>query len=152
MRKKIVAGNWKMNLLNREANDLFASISNTVIADVQLIVFPPFLFVGDLIKKEAKVAVGVQNFYPKDKGAYTGEISISQVKDAGVKYALVGHSERRLYFNESNSFLKEKVDAGLEQGVTIVFCCGEPLEIREAGKEFLHMNLFGQSEQVKLLQ
>lgn len=137
MRKKIVAGNWKMNLFKNEANELFTSISESIKNNlaVEVVAFPPALFVSDLLNLKSPVSIGVQNFYPKEKGAFTGEISITQIKDLGVKYALVGHSERRLYFNESNEFLKEKVDAGLENDITIVFCCGEPLDVRESGNE-----------------
>jgi triosephosphate isomerase len=78
------------------------------------------------------ISLGIQNFHPKEKGAFTGEISVKQAKEIGASYALIGHSERRMYFSESNAFLKEKVDAALQYGLIPVFCCGEPLEIREA--------------------
>jgi triosephosphate isomerase len=138
MRKKIVAGNWKMNLMNKEAILLFNTISTQLDKDsiAKVMVFPPSLYVHQLAtERESIIAVGVQNFYPKDKGAFTGEISISQVKDSGAKSVLIGHSERRAYFNETNDFLKEKVNAALAYELDIIFCCGEPLEIRENNSE-----------------
>ncbi len=142
MRKKIVAGNWKMNLVSSEANSLFDSISENLADELipTIMVFPPSLFVSQLKQKgNSKIEIGVQNFYPKDKGAFTGEISVAQVKDLGLSQVLIGHSERRAYFNESSSFLKDKVDAALSYKLGIVFCCGEPLEIREANSELSYV-------------
>ena len=105
-----------------------------------IMVFPPSLFVSQLIQKgNTKIEIGVQNFYPKDKGAFTGEVSVAQVKDLGLTQVLVGHSERRAYFNETSTFLKEKVDAALAYNLGVVFCCGEPLEIREANTELMYV-------------
>jgi triosephosphate isomerase len=133
MRKKIVAGNWKMNLLHKEALQLVSSLNEQEISsDVIRIVFPPFIYISELRKQSQNVFVGAQNFYPKESGAYTGEVSINQLKDLGVEYVLVGHSERRMYFNESDEFLKEKVDAAIRLGIHVIFCCGESLEIRDA--------------------
>ena len=131
MREKIVAGNWKMNLSEEEAISLVQNISRNRVEGVTQIVFPPFLYLTNLLKLNTEVFIGAQNFYPKDKGAFTGEVSITQLKNIGVTYVLVGHSERRTLFNESNEFLKEKVDAALNAGIKVVFCCGEPLEIRQ---------------------
>lgn len=132
MRKNIVAGNWKMNLLFEEASELVKALeSQDVTSDVKRIVFPPFIYISDLKKLTNKIAIGAQNFYPKENGAFTGEVSINQLKGIGVEYVLVGHSERRMYFNESNAFLKEKVDAALANNIKVIFCCGEPLEIRD---------------------
>ncbi len=144
MRKKIVAGNWKMNLLSSEANSLFDSISENLSNEMTptIMVFPPSIFVSQLIQKEnSQLEIGVQNFYPKDKGAFTGEISVAQVKDLGITQVLIGHSERRAYFNESSSFLKDKVNSALEYGLGVVFCCGEPLEIREENTELKYVKL-----------
>jgi triosephosphate isomerase len=133
MRKKIVAGNWKMNLLPDEALSLYSEIaSNSASMECKLILFPPALYISSLVKENRDVPVGVQNFYPASHGAYTGEISISQVRACGAKYALVGHSERRLFFHESNDFLKEKINAALSHDITPIVCCGESLEIRDA--------------------
>ena len=138
MRKKIVAGNWKMNLLNSEANSLFDNLNQNISGDTEtsVMIFPPSIYLSQFIKKgNSSIEIGIQNFYPKEKGAFTGEISIAQVKDLGVKQVLIGHSERRAYFNETNSFIREKVDAAIQFDLGIVFCCGEPLEIREKGQE-----------------
>ena len=137
MRKKIVAGNWKMNLLWEEAMDLATGVNNASLdlENVEMIVFPPFIYAPTIITNNPQLNVGLQNFYPADKGAFTGEVSITQAKNIGAKYVLIGHSERRAIFNENEVFLKEKVDAALANDLTPVFCCGEPLEIREANEE-----------------
>ncbi len=142
MRKKIVAGNWKMNLMNQEALLLFNTISSKLDKDsiANVMVFPPSLFVHQLANSEnSEITIGVQNFYPKDKGAFTGEISVSQVKDSGATSVLIGHSERRAYFNETHQFLKEKVDSAIDYELEVIFCCGEPLEIRENNSEMSYV-------------
>lgn len=138
MRKKIVAGNWKMNLLPEEADKLF----NDLIAktdwpsDVQVLIFPPSVYLKHFkASNDSSIQLGAQNFFPKEAGAYTGEISISQVKACGADYVLIGHSERRAYFGEHDSFLKDKVNASIAVQLPFVFCCGEPLSIRDSGKE-----------------
>lgn len=135
MRKKIVAGNWKMNLTRSEAKSLFegvANLKNDASCDVYQ--FVPSLFISDLIDENKSFPmIGAQNAHPKPNGAFTGEISMHQVKDMGVNAVLVGHSERRQIFRESNEFLKEKVDAAIAEGLTVFFCCGESLEQREDG-------------------
>lgn len=136
MRQKIVAGNWKMNLSKEEAITLFQSINREVPKnDVQLVVFPPSIYIDVLaaLNAESGVAIGAQNFHPFEKGAFTGENSVTQIKNIGAGYVLIGHSERRMYFQEDAAFLKEKVDAALSHGLQIIFCCGEPLSIREMG-------------------
>lgn len=137
MRKKIVAGNWKMNLHLEEGNALFEKIVNEIPKkeNVEVIVFPPAFMVPTFVNKRKDIHVGAQNFYPADKGAFTGEISVEQFKNLGVTHLLIGHSERRMYFSESNEFLKKKVDVAIEKDLLPVFCCGEPIEIRESGKE-----------------
>jgi len=131
-RRKIVAGNWKMNLSHQEANHLFNAIAGSPNSEIEVFVFPPACFVTELAMKQT-VNVGAQNAHPKASGAFTGEVSITQWADVNVKAVLVGHSERRMYFGESNAFLKEKIDAALANHITPFFCCGEPLEVREAG-------------------
>lgn len=138
MAKKIVAGNWKMNKTLDEALILVSEVVNMVkdevTGDVQVILFPPALYVTTLkpyVKDAASVALGVQNIYQKASGAYTGEISAPMVKSLGVQYVLVGHSERREYFNETNDVLAAKVDIALENRLTPVFCCGESLDLRQ---------------------
>ena len=132
MRQKIVAGNWKMNLSKSESIELLNAInSENQTENVQMIVFPPAVYLNTLSEIDSKCAFGAQNFHPAEKGAFTGENSVSQVQDAGATYVLVGHSERRMYFQESTDFLKDKVDAALAHGLKVIFCCGEPLSIRE---------------------
>jgi triosephosphate isomerase len=140
MREKIVAGNWKMNLSEQEAISLVENISENKVNGVTQIVFPPFIYLTSLLKLNKGVLIGAQNFYPKDKGAFTGEVSITQLKNIGISYVLVGHSERRILFNETNEFLKEKVDAALKEGIKVVFCCGEPLEVRKEETHELFVN------------
>lgn len=137
MRKKIVAGNWKMNLLSKEAIKLAIEISNesSKYKSVDIMIFPSSILVPEIMGNIDGVEVGVQNFYPLESGAFTGENSIAQIKDAGATAALIGHSERRMLFGEDEHLLKEKVNAALKHEIKIVFCCGEPLEIREAGSE-----------------
>lgn len=135
-RKKIVAGNWKMNLLADEAMTLFNELASIEIGLAECIIFPPVIYLPLFTaQKKENLQLGVQNFYPLEKGAFTGEVSVSQVANSGAKYALIGHSERRMIFNESHSFLKDKVNAALAHNIQPVFCCGEPMEIRENGTE-----------------
>lgn len=149
-RKRIVAGNWKMNLSLAEAKALIDGVNELPLANgLQVAVFPTMLYVEPcLTKAKAHMVVGAQNAHPVASGAYTGEVSMHQLASAGVKAVLVGHSERRMMFNEDHDFLKEKVNAALENGLTPFFCCGEPLEVRETGgheamvKEQLEESLF----------
>ena len=141
MRKKIVAGNWKMNMLHDEAKQLINDIIKEVQAgndaathEQEIIIIPPFPWIfeaANLVKDFPNISVGAQNSYHEPKGAFTGEVSPEMVKSAGADYIVLGHSERRIYFNESHEFLKQKVDAVLEAEISPIFCCGEPLETRE---------------------
>lgn len=137
MPQKIVAGNWKMNLSLTEGLDLVKGIDACERdQNVRTIVFPPALFVHTIgARASGEIEVGVQNFYPESEGAFTGELSIKQLKSAGATIGLIGHSERRAYFGESNAFLKEKVDAAVNNDFEFIFCCGEPLFIREKNGE-----------------
>lgn len=137
MPQKIVAGNWKMNLSLTEGLDLVKGIDACERdQNVRTIVFPPALFVHTIgARASGEIEVGVQNFHPESEGAFTGELSIKQVKSAGATIGLIGHSERRAYFGESNAFLKEKVDAAVSNDFEFIFCCGEPLFIREKNGE-----------------
>lgn len=133
-RKKIVAGNWKMNLLRDEAHALISSIqikSN----DIRVIAFPPSLYLSELKQLDSPIELGAQNISSQDSGALTGEISAAQVKSCGISLTLIGHSERRIIFGESHELLREKVDAAVRNGMEFIFCCGEPLAIRESGEE-----------------
>ena len=140
MRKKIVAGNWKMNNNLQEAIKLTSEIVNLLNetgskSDI-VILAPPFTFiasVADIIKNARNVKVAAQNCHSKENGAYTGEISVSMIKSVGAEYVIIGHSERRSYFNEHDDFLAEKLIIALRTGLTPIFCCGETLAEREKG-------------------
>lgn len=137
MRKKIVAGNWKMNNTFDEAIDLAKAVNEQVGVDEKglIIMAPPALYLKtlvDITKDNEGIEIASQNSYLKEKGAYTGEISPEMLASIGVKYAIIGHSERREYFNESDEVLKIKVTKALEAGLNPIFCCGEPLNVREA--------------------
>lgn len=140
MRKKIVAGNWKMNKLadeaNALANEVMAKVKAEVPADVQVIMGTPSIYlnqINQLVQGIDNLAVSAQNCHEKASGAYTGEISASMLASLGLKYVILGHSERREYFNETNEQLAEKVNAALENGLTPIFCCGESLDMRQNG-------------------
>jgi len=142
MRKKIVAGNWKMNKSFLEAEELMAEITDELEkvkpVNVEVVLCPPFLYLelATDFALEASFSVGAQNIYPMDSGAYTGEISPLMLKSLKVKYCIIGHSERRKYFQESNDFLARKVDSLLKHDIIPIFCCGEVLPEREAGSHF----------------
>lgn len=140
MPQKIVAGNWKMNNTIDEGLKLTSEIVNMVedeVSDnVKVILAPPFIHlnqVGKLIKDSDKLHLAAQNCNENASGAFTGEISAAMLASVGVKYVILGHSERREYFNENNEQLAKKVDEVLKNDLIPIFCCGEPLEIREAG-------------------
>lgn len=135
MRKKIVAGNWKMNLTAKEAVALNMACENQIHQPkCDVYQFTPSLYISELLQNKGLIEIGAQNGHPEKNGAYTGEISMYQLKEAGVLSVLIGHSERRHIFNESDSFLKLKVDAALDNEITPFFCIGEKLEERESGK------------------
>jgi len=138
MRKKIVAGNWKMNKLMDEAVALTSELVNMandeVQNDVKVILCPPAIYlttINKYIETAPNFSLAAQNCSDKISGAFTGEISAAMLKSIGVEYVLIGHSERRQYFNESNSLLAEKVNTALANGVSPIFCCGESLDQRQ---------------------
>jgi len=136
MAQKIVAGNWKMNLNLNEAKALVQQVNQlNKQEDVTVMMFPPALFVADVASEAKGIKVGTQNFYHEGKGAFTGELAIDQIRSVGGEIALIGHSERRALFSESDDLLKRKVDAAVSAGFDFIFCCGEPLEVREAGNQ-----------------
>jgi len=142
MRKKIVAGNWKMNKTFSEAEELISAIAEALDdidpGNTEVVLCPPamYLEMATDVAYESNFRVGAQNVYPEDSGAYTGEISPLMLRELGVSYCITGHSERRKYFNESDDFLKRKVDALLKHGVQPIFCCGEALPEREDNRHF----------------
>ena len=135
-RKKIVAGNWKMNMTPSQAVALCAELKDLVKSDsVEVVYCVPAIDIVPVVEavKGTNVAVGAENMYFEAKGAYTGEISAEMLVDAGVKYVIIGHSERRDYFKEDDALLNKKVKKALEAGLTPILCCGESLEQREMG-------------------
>ena len=136
MRKKIVAGNWKMNKTPSEAVKLAEMLKQYVDTDKVDVVFCvpaiDIIPVGNVIKG-TNIALGAENMYFEESGAYTGEISPAMLVDAGVKYVILGHSERRQYFAETDETVNKKVKKALEHSLTPIMCCGETLEQREQG-------------------
>ena len=132
MRKRIIAGNWKMNPNNKEADILFHELKALDKVSAEVIVFPPFIYLDRFVKEHSKnIKIGAQNCSQYDDGAYTGEVSCSMLKSIGVDYVLIGHSERRQYFGETVQIVKDKINKALEVSLSPIFCCGEPLAIRE---------------------
>ncbi len=141
-RKKIVAGNWKMNTNLDEALSVVKSIlkNQKENSEVERIVFPPFPFlkeVGDILKNETNFFIGAQNCSQHMKGAYTGEVSAEMIHSVGCKYVLIGHSERRAYFDENTEVLKAKINQALAQNLKIIFCFGEKLTERKNNQHFV---------------
>ena len=135
-RKKIVAGNWKMNMTPSQAVKLVEELKPLVVSDdVEVVYCVPAIDIVPVVEavKGTNVAVGAENMYFEEKGAYTGEISAEMLVDAGVKYVVLGHSERRDYFKEDDVLLNKKVKKAFEKGLTPILCCGETLEQREMG-------------------
>lgn len=149
MRRKIVAGNWKMNTTVPEGlklvEDIVAKLED-VPADVQLIINTPFTHLYPVAESlngikcpvcRGKIALGAENCADKGKGAYTGEVSAAMLASIkGVEYVILGHSERREYYGETNALLLEKARLALANGLKVIYCCGEALEDRKAGKHF----------------
>ena len=141
MRKQIAAANWKMNLSLAQAETLLNEIvasAPTLGAHQEAVFAVPAIYISLALAKlsnKPNVFVAAQNCHQKESGAYTGEVSASMLQSIGVKHIIVGHSERREYFNESDALLADKVNAILAIGSTPIFCCGEPLSIREANSQ-----------------
>ncbi len=142
MRKKIVAGNWKMNNDKAESKalvkDIKESIKGLELENTRVVIAPTFVFLQRTAKKVKKSAIEVaaQNMHQAESGAFTGEISASMLKSIGVNLVILGHSERREYFGETDELLAQKVDAALKHGLEIIFCFGEVLEERKSGNHF----------------
>ena len=135
-RKKIIAGNWKMNMTPSEAVELVNTLKPLVANDEVDVVFcVPAIDIVPVVEavKGTNIQVGAENMYFEEKGAYTGEISPNMLVDAGVKYVILGHSDRREYFGETNADINKKMLKAFEHGLTPIMCCGETLEQREQG-------------------
>ena len=141
MRKQIAAANWKMNLTIQKAEELLKQLSeaNISLSDHQQVILavpsPYLVLAQNSIKGNKGYFISAQNCYTKPSGAYTGEVSVEMLKSIGIKYCIIGHSERREYFNESNEMLTEKVNLCLDYHITPIFCFGEPLPIREENNQ-----------------
>jgi triosephosphate isomerase len=137
MRKKFIAGNWKMNLNGLQASDLAAAIATSVASakDVEVAVFPPAVYLEAVIGAlhGSAVGVGAQNCHYEAKGAFTGEIAPAMLVDIGCKYVILGHSERRQFFHETSADVNKKTLAALAAGLTPIVCVGESLSERQAG-------------------
>ncbi len=135
-RRRIIAGNWKMNKTPSEAVALVNLLKDLVVnPDVDVVYCVPAIDIVPVVEatKGTNVAVGAENMYFEESGAFTGEISAAMLVDAGVKYVILGHSERRDYFKEDDVLLNKKVKKAFEAGLTPILCCGESLEQRETG-------------------
>ena len=143
MRKKIVAGNWKMNKTLEEGVALAKAIAAGKFSSrVTVVLCPPFVnlqSVQKVIGRKKSLKLGAQNLYPETHGAFTGEVSADMLSTAGVSFVILGHSERRQYFHESDEFINRKIKAALKNGLRPIFCCGEPAEIRQAGKHVAYV-------------
>ncbi|MBQ2322275.1 MAG: triose-phosphate isomerase [Bacteroidales bacterium] len=140
MRKKIVAGNWKMNNTLEEGVKLAKDVNAILEKEAPkctVILGTPFIHLADVVRSvnNKLVKVSAENCADKEKGAYTGEVSAAMVKSTGAEYVILGHSERRAYYGETDEILKNKVDLALANGLEVIFCIGEVLEQREANKQ-----------------
>lgn len=155
MRKKYICGNWKMNKTSSEALEFAKEINEFEFNKVDLLIAPSFVTLESLrknLKDEIKVAG--QNVSQFDEGAYTGEVSTSMVKDIGVDDVIIGHSERREKFLESDEIINAKVKKALEDGLSVILCLGESLEIKEEGREvdFVRVELLNSLDGVKNIE
>jgi triosephosphate isomerase len=139
MRKQIVAGNWKMNTSLPEGIELAKQVNDLVrkeTVQAEVIIAPPFIHLTEVAQNLSHVKLGAQNCASEPKGAFTGEVSPEMILSTGAAYVIIGHSERRTYFNEDDNLLKKKVELALDSGLLPIFCCGEVLTEREAGRHF----------------
>ncbi|NJM16345.1 MAG: triose-phosphate isomerase [Bacteroidales bacterium] len=137
MRKNIVAGNWKMNKTLQEGVELAKAVcAQDKDPNVVVVLGVPFVHITEVVKAvTGDVKVSAQNCAADKSGAYTGEVSAEMIKSTGAQYVILGHSERREYYGETSEVLNKKVALALENGLTPIYCCGEPLAIREAGTQ-----------------
>jgi triosephosphate isomerase (TIM) len=141
-RTRIVAGNWKMNTTYEDGRDLAKSVIDKLAStEVKVVLCPPFThlkIVHNVVNGIHNLFLGAQNCHQSDSGAFTGEVSASMLQAVGVRYVILGHSERREYFNENDALIAQKVDQALRHGMIPIFCCGEKWEVREKNE---HANL-----------
>ncbi len=163
MRKKIIAGNWKMNKNLSEAIQLISDLKLEIEGkslNAEVVIAPPFIALeaAKSLIKDSVIKLCAQNMHPSDSGAFTGEISADMLKSIGCEYVILGHSERRTLFGESDEFINQKIKQALKNGLIPILCCGESLEERENGTTFkviesqLKVGLSGlSSDQIKSL-
>jgi triosephosphate isomerase len=137
MRKRIVAGNWKMNLSKQEAEQLITDLESQYEneKDCHVIICPSSIYLNLAVELQSNMSVGAQNVSERENGAFTGEISCSMLNSLGVDYVIVGHSERRQYFGDTNELINKKVKQLLANNITPILCCGESLEERESNEQ-----------------
>ena len=138
MRKNIVAGNWKMNNSLQEGLNLAKELQQVLKGkevNCEVVICTPFIHLAAIAKEITTIGLGAQNCADKVSGAYTGEVSAAMIASTGAEYVIIGHSERRAYYGETNAILKEKVMLALANQLTPIFCIGEVLAEREAGKQ-----------------
>lgn len=139
MRQKVVAGNWKMNLDLDQGKELLINILDQERGkDVLTIIAPPFIHLNSFKRMLSHTDIGLaaQNCHNQESGAYTGEISVNMLKSVGVEYVILGHSERREYFNEDSLAISYKVNHVIQNGLRPIYCCGETLQERQEGRHF----------------
>jgi triosephosphate isomerase len=140
MRRPFIAGNWKLHKTTAEAVALVEALDSglTDVADRDIVVAPVFTALTSVasVLSDSNIALAAQNCYPENQGAFTGEVSPALLKDAGCRYVIVGHSERRQLFGETDDFINRKVKAVLDSGMTVILCIGETLKEREGDKTF----------------
>lgn len=140
MRRPIIAGNWKMNKTITEAIELVNGFKRELynIEDIDIVVCPPFTALSEVAELliDSNIQLGAQDLFWEQNGAFTGEVSAPMLKDAGAKYVIIGHSERRQYFNETNESVNKKLKRALSAGLIPIVCVGERVEEREANKTF----------------
>lgn len=136
---KLIVGNWKMNKNVKEAISLVTNLKKQLkdVKEAEIVVCPPFTVLCEIhdIVKNSNIGLGAQNVFYEDKGAYTGEVSAGMLSSAGCSYVIIGHSERRQYFNEGDEIINKKVKKSLEHGLKVIICVGEKLEEREKGEQ-----------------
>ncbi len=136
MHKPIIAANWKMNVTKKSAEDLIVKLNDSIYEDAEVIIMPPFTLLDMAASiMDSRIKLGAQNCYYKKSGAFTGEISPDMLVDIGCKYVIVGHSERRHIFGETNDILRKKLAASKQAGLIPIYCIGETLDEKREGKK-----------------
>lgn len=136
--ENLIAANWKMNPSSqKEAQEIFSALGGPASGweGVEVVICPPFVYLPALAQSVGGFALGAQNCFWEEKGAFTGEISAAMLKDLRVEYVLIGHSERRKYFNETDELINKKIKKALEFGLKVIFCIGETAQKRDEGKK-----------------